>query len=274
MQNTNLKPIKTNTEILPLSYATAYLSLVPLRVKPEHRSEMVSQVLFGEYMQVLEEKNEWSKVQLAQDSYEGWIETSQIFPISKKEFKRYVSNNSSAKVFNANSSINFEGKKIHLVKGTTLPYYSEGFFEFNNHKIPYSGAIISGKQNRKQLVEIAYSYINAPYLWGGKSNYGVDCSGFTQMAYHLTGYILHRDASLQAKQGQLVAFLEQAKEGDLAFFDNEEGNITHVGIMLENNKIIHAAKGKVRIDSLDQEGIYNTELKKYTHHLRMVRSYF
>ncbi len=273
MQNNNLETSKKSMDKLQNTYAIAYLSIVPLRAVPQHRSEMVSQVLFGEYMKVLKTEDEWSFIQLEQDSYEGWIETSQLFPISEKDFEKCTTS-PKVKVSKDGSFVEIDERKIFLLKGTTLLNYNDGSFEFVTEKIQFSGVTITGKQNRKQLVEIANSYLNVPYLWGGKTSFGIDCSGFSQIVYHLCGYTLQRDASLQAQQGQLVAFLEQASAGDLAFFDNEEGAITHVGIVLQDRKIIHAAKGKVRIDRLDQEGIYNDELKKYTHHLRMVRSYF
>ena len=113
-------------------------------------------------------------------------------------------------------------------------------------------------------------YLNAPYLWGGKTPFGIDCSGFTQMVYKLNGYKIHRDASQQALEGEPLSFIEESEVGDLAFFDNDEGNIIHVGIIMENNYIIHAS-GKVRIDRLDHLGIYNPELKKHTHKLRVIK---
>jgi len=273
VQYKNLERSNMEKDVIrQMNYAVTYLSVVPLRAKPEHRSEMVTQVLFGEYMKVLEEKEEWSYVQLEQDSYEGWLETSQLYAVTDTNYKRFITN-SKVKVLEADTYVKIDGEKIQLLKGTNLPFYSEGFFEFNNQKIQYAETTTAGRQNREELIETAYSYLNTPYLWGGKTNFGIDCSGLTQIVYHLNGYSIQRDASLQAEQGELVAFLEQAKVGDLAFFDNEEGKIIHVGIVLENSKVIHAAQGKVRIDSLDQEGIYNDELKKYTHHLRMVRNY-
>jgi cell wall-associated NlpC family hydrolase len=113
-------------------------------------------------------------------------------------------------------------------------------------------------------------YLNAPYLWGGKTPFGIDCSGFTQMVYKLNGYHLLRDASQQASQGIPLSFIEESEPGDLAFFDNEEGNIIHVGIMMENNYIIHAS-GKVRIDRLDHLGIYNADTNRHTHKLRVIK---
>ena len=234
---------------------------------------MVSQILFGEYLKVLDVKEDWSYIQLEQDTYKGWVETFQITAVTKEEYVK-VSSSPKIKVVESLTSIMVDNKKLTFVKGSNLPFYSEGKFLYKGKMIPYKGAIITGEQSRESLVKTAYSYINTPYLWGGKNPLGVDCSGFSQMVYHLNGHRIHRDASLQAKQGELVAFLTEAKPGDLAFFDNEKGNITHVGIILEDEKIIHAAHGKVRIDKLDQEGIYNKEEKKYTHHLRMVRRYF
>ncbi len=274
MQNNQLKPKQlASTDPQDCTYALAHLGVVPLRAEPNHRSEMVSQVLFGEFMKVLETLEDWSYVQLEQDSYKGWIEKSQILSSTKSDYEKCTTN-PKVKVGDMQTMVNINGTSIQLLQGTNLNAFSKGAFMFGNQQIAFSGTTISGKQNRKKIIEIAFSHLNVPYLWGGKTSFGLDCSGFTQIVYHLSGYTLQRDASLQAKQGELVAFLEQAKIGDLAFFDNEVGYITHVGIVLDNGKIIHAAKGKVRIDRLDQEGIYNVELKKYTHHLRMVRSYF
>jgi cell wall-associated NlpC family hydrolase len=124
----------------------------------------------------------------------------------------------------------------------------------------------------KGIIENAYMYLHSPYLWGGRTPFGIDCSGFTQMVYKLAGIRLKRDASQQAEQGTLINLIDEARQGDLAFFDNEEGRIIHVGIMLPNNKIIHAS-GKVRIDSIDHHGIYNLETKKYTHNLRIIKRF-
>lgn len=268
----NKKSVKMNETFEP-TFAVSYLSVLPLRAEPSHRSEMVSQILFGEYLKVLDTKEEWSYIQLEQDTYKGWVETLQITSVTEKEYTK-VTTSLKVKALENLTTVMVDNKKLTLVKGSNLPFYSEGSFLYKGNMIPYDSAVISGEQNSEKLLETANSYINTPYLWGGKNPLGVDCSGFSQMVYHLNGHIIHRDASLQAKQGELVAFLAEAKPGDLAFFDNDKGNITHVGIIIENEKIIHAAHGKVRIDKLDQEGIYNEEEKKYTHHLRMVRRYF
>ncbi len=254
-------------------YAMSYLSVIPLRAETSHRSEMVSQVLFGEYAQVLKTSKEWSYIRLEQDGYEGWVESAQLLPVTKKNYEDYKL---APKYVLADEAVNIMTKygEIRVLKGSNLPFYKNGSFELNGAKIPVNATLNHGKKDRKHLVETAMQYLNTPYLWGGKTRLGIDCSGFSQMVYHSNGYDIMRDASQQATQGELVAFLEQALPGDLAFFDNKEGHITHVGIVLGNGEIIHAAHGKVHIDKLDSEGIFNLETKKYSHHLRMVRRYF
>lgn len=264
---------QTENEVKEMTYAISYLNSVPLRAEPNHRSEMVSQVLFGEYMKVLESKGEWSYIQLEQDGYKGWMESIQLNLVDEKEYEKFIET-TKVKVLVDFAPVLIDGVKVNLLKGTNLPFYANGFFIFNSKKVPFLDAVISQKQNREKVAKTAKSYLNTSYLWGGKTPLGIDCSGFSQIVYHLNGYSIKRDASQQAKEGTLVAFLSQAQEGDLAFFENKEAKITHVGIILANERIIHAAKGKVRIDKLDQEGIYNDELKEYTHHLRMVKSYF
>jgi cell wall-associated NlpC family hydrolase len=134
----------------------------------------------------------------------------------------------------------------------------------------FDGLKLEGIQGKSSLIETAFMYVNAPYLWGGKTPFGIDCSGFTQMVYKLNGYALLRDASQQATQGVPLSFIEESEAGDLAFFDNEEGKIIHVGIIMDDNYIIHAS-GKVRVDRLDHLGIYNAELNKHTHKLRVIK---
>ena len=129
---------------------------------------------------------------------------------------------------------------------------------------------MNGIQDKNNIIKTAFLYMNAPYLWGGKTPLGIDCSGFTQMVYRINGYKLLRDASQQAAQGEALSFIEESEPGDLAFFDDEEGKIVHVGIILKENYIIHA-HGKVRIDRLDHSGIYNVEKRKHTHKLRVIK---
>ena len=137
-------------------------------------------------------------------------------------------------------------------------------------QLQFYGRKIIGVQPKEHLLETAYLYLNSPYLWGGKTPFGIDCSGFTQMVYRLNGYHLFRDASQQAKQGEALSFIEESEPGDLAFFDNAEGEIIHVGIIMRDNYIIHA-HGKVRIDRIDHSGIFNVDSNQYSHNLRVIK---
>ena len=135
----------------------------------------------------------------------------------------------------------------------------------------FLGKKTQGFSEKKHLINNALIFLNAPYLWGGRTPFGIDCSGFTQIVYRLQGINIPRDAHQQAEVGNTLSFIEESQEGDLAFFDDSEGEITHVGIIMNNNNIIHAS-GKVRIDKLDQQGIFNIEKKIHTHKLRIIKS--
>lgn len=244
------------------------LALIPLRIEPSDRSEIVSQILFGEHFEVLEQSKQWSKIKMHFDNYEGWIDTKQFQFISDVEFE-HLSNE--VLVLNADiieyitATDNF---LMPIPLGSSLSFLNNS--EINTQNYSFEGTRISGIKPKSDIVNLAFMYLNAPYLWGGKSPFGIDCSGFTQMVYKLNGYKLLRDASQQAMQGEALSFIEECEPGDLAFFDNEEGKIIHVGIIMENNYIIHAS-GKVRIDRLDHLGIYNVDTQKHSHKLRVIK---
>lgn len=244
------------------------LANIPLRSEPSDRSELVSQVLFGEHFTILEQNSKWSKIQLQFDSYEGWIDNKQYKKISEEQF---IQLSKDPIVLNADlieyitTSSNF---LMPIPLGSSLSFLN--YESINTDNYQFEGLKTSGIKEKKHLLSTAFLYLHTPYLWGGKTPFGIDCSGFTQMVYKLNGYKLLRDASQQATQGDALSFIEESEPGDLAFFDNEEGNIIHVGIIMEDNYIIHAS-GKVRIDRLDHLGIYNAELNRHTHKLRVIK---
>ncbi len=246
-----------------MTYGLCNLSIVPLRSEASDRSEMISQVLYGELFEIIESTQKWTYIRLAYDQYEGWIDNKQYIAISEEDFKTQHSlpNKYSSDLVDIITTSNQELIPIPIGSNINVVH-------FLNHS--FEGESISGHQNKSAIVETAHSYLNSPYLWGGKTPFGIDCSGFTQMVYKINGYQLLRDASLQATQGVVLSFIEESEPGDLAFFDNEDGNITHVGIILENNQIIHA-HGKVRIDVLDHSGIFNSERNTHTHKLRVIK---
>lgn len=249
-------------------FAICNLSTIPLRFEPSDRSEIVSQILFGEHFEILEQDKQWSKVKLNFDNYEGWIDSKQYQVISEENYnllskEAIILNADLVEYITAPNNV-----LIPITLGASLSFLNHN--DINSMNYDFEGLKVSGIKPKIDLVKTAYQYLNSPYLWGGKSPFGIDCSGFTQMVYKLNGYKLLRDASQQASQGDVLSFIEESEPGDLAFFDNEEGKIIHVGIMLENNYIIHAS-GKVRIDRLDHLGIYNAELNRHTHRLRVIK---
>lgn len=249
-------------------FAICNLAIIPLRAEPSDRSEIVSQVLFGEHFEILETQNQWSKIKLQFDEYEGWVDSKQYQTISEKSYKSLSKDaiilNSDLVEYVTNPS----NVLLPIPLGSSLSFLNHS--EINIENFEFEGMKTSGVKPKSDLITTAYMYLNAPYLWGGKTPFGIDCSGFTQMVYKLNGYSLLRDASQQSTQGDALSFIEESEAGDLAFFDNEEGKIIHVGIIMENNYIIHAS-GKVRIDRLDHLGIYNAEQNRHTHRLRVIK---
>jgi len=244
------------------------LSIIPLRIEPSDKSEIVSQVLFGEHFQILEVSKQWSKIKLQFDDYEGWVDSKQYQIISESSYNQLCEE---VIVLNSDLIEYVTGPNNFLMPiplGSSLSFLN--FNEININNYDFEGMKISGIKAKANIVNTSFMYLNSPYLWGGKTPFGIDCSGFTQMVYKLNGYKLLRDASQQALQGEALSFIEESEPGDLAFFDNEEGKIIHVGIIMKDNYIIHAS-GKVRIDRLDHLGIYNAEINKHTHKLRVIK---
>jgi gamma-D-glutamyl-L-lysine dipeptidyl-peptidase len=249
-------------------YGICNLAIIPLRNEPNDRSEQVSQVLFGEHFQILEKQKQWFKIRLNFDQYEGWIDSKQCQVISENDNQELTSN---VQILN-NDLVEYISNDSNLLIPIPLGA-SLSFLELDNinrFNYQFEGLKVTGVKPKEELLKTAFMYLNAPYLWGGKTPFGIDCSGFTQMVYKLNGYSILRDASQQAMQGEALSFIEESEPGDLAFFDNEEGKIIHVGIIMNDNYIIHAS-GKVRIDRLDHLGIYNAEINRHTHKLRVIK---
>lgn len=246
-----------------MQYGICNLSIVPLRFEATDKSELVSQLLYGDYFKVLEQRKHWSKIRLAFDSYEGWIDNKQYLEITE-ELYTTLKKELSRLSFDLVEFIQDKNEQLFPITiGSTLNGLS-----ILEHK--HDGHIIKGIKVKENIVQTSFLYLGTPYLWGGKTPFGIDCSGFTQMVYKLNGYRLLRDASQQATQGEALSFIEESEPGDLAFFDNNEGAIIHVGIIMKDNYIIHA-HGKVRIDRLDHSGIYNVDKKIHTHKLRVIK---
>jgi gamma-D-glutamyl-L-lysine dipeptidyl-peptidase len=267
----------------PMEFGICLQTVIPVRSEPSHKSEMVTQVLFGELFRILMTDKGWARVQLTYDDYTGWILLNQVRVISEKEFLH---------LFNAETSVTLDLVQLisnqtrnsiaPLLIGSSLPGFLKGDLSILNEHYFYDGSVteispfdtITTQQEhlkaKHAIISDAMLYLNAPYLWGGRTPFGIDCSGLVQMVFKIKKIKLLRDASQQATLGEPLNFVSEAEPGDLAFFDDEDGNITHVGIMVDKSRIIHAS-GKVRIDTIDHEGIYNAEEQRYTHKLRILK---
>ncbi|MDC8004135.1 C40 family peptidase [Aureisphaera galaxeae] len=246
-----------------MKYGICPISIVPLRDEPNDRSEMVNQVLYGEVLKVLESRKKWSRIRLQHDKYEGWIDNKQFQFISEEEYKALDTKTPTLSADLVDFVTTEKKELLSIPMGSSL----HGI-EVLKHT--FEGKSFSGKTAKENLVDTALLYLNSPYLWGGRTPFGIDCSGFTQMVYRLNGHSLLRDASQQATQGEALSFIEESEPGDLVFFDNAEGAIVHVGIIMEDNYIIHA-HGRVRIDRIDHTGIFNHEERRHTHKLRVIK---
>lgn len=247
-----------------MQYGICHLSLVPVRSIADDIGEMKTQLLYGEHFKVLEHRKKWSRIRIAFDKCEGWINNQQFTLIEEKQYSE-IEDTAEAKV--SSELISFIETEQNLLLPIVLGSSITESSVLNHH---FDGAYSNGYQNKDQLVETALLYLNAPYLWGGKSAFGIDCSGLAQMVYKINGHQLLRDAQQQSTQGEALSFIEESEPGDLAFFDNSEGIIDHVGIIMDNNYIIHS-HGKVRLDRLDHSGIFSTEANTYTHSLRVIK---
>jgi hypothetical protein len=224
-----------------------------MRKEASHESELVSELLFNDIYEVIDENDEWVKVRCLFDSYEGWVRKLQHFEIDEKEYNECLKKDK----YIITSPISYYNNKV-------LSFGSKIFEEREN------SILLRKKFDSRIMIESAIKLLDTPYRWGGKSVMGIDCSAFVQLCAKVAGFKLPRDASQQVNHGVTINFLSEARSGDIAFFENENRRITHVGILLSNDKIIHAS-GKVRIDTLDQTGIFNKETNRHTHVLSVIK---
>lgn len=253
-----------------MNYAIVTVPAAPVRKLPNHRSEMSNQLLFGESVKIIRQKNEWYKIESLYDGYQGWLTHHMITLTDKSE----ITSSCHLLAPQFLTTIRINGQTMQIPLGASLPNLKnrKGTIagkEYSFNGKPLRPDTISNKI--EQLINNAMQWLNAPYQWGGKTVLGVDCSGFSQTMYKLVGMPIPRDAKQQALKGTLVKNLQQAQPGDLAFF-NEDDKIVHVGILLGSNKIIHAA-GKVRIDTIDKKGIVNVDSGKRTHNLKVIKRF-
>lgn len=259
-----------------MQYGICNISSIPIRKEPAESSEMRTEILFGEHFEILELIERWARIKLSFDGYEGWIDRKIIQSLTKEEFEginnsdKFITNQQINKVITDKNNIEFL-----IGGGSSLPYFDSKTKSFKlgeeKYKLVSEYTKTDKSDLRKGIIDFSLKYLNCSYLWGGRNPFGIDCSGLSQISYKTYGINILRDASQQVTHGNIVNFIDDAKPADLAFFDNVDGLITHVGLILDSNHIIHAS-GKVRIDKIDHQGIFNEERKIYTHKLRIIKN--
>jgi hypothetical protein len=250
-----------------MEYGICNLAVIPMRAEPREASEMTSQVLFGETFEIIEWTDKWAKIITTFDNYTGWIGRLQFVMLGHIAYQDLL-RKPSPLTYGAVTQAwkRADNTVLYLPIGSSLAFLEGNRCKIENEKLE----IIGPKGDIENFVTTAKSFLNAPYLWGGRTHFGIDCSGYVQAVFKMHGSKLLRDASQQVEQGEVIASLKEARLGDLAFFKNLEGRVVHVGIMLNNTQIIHAS-GKVKIDNIDDDGIYSEELKRYTHTLHSIK---
>jgi len=253
-----------------MNYAVCTVAAAPVRKRPSHKVEMINQLLFGEAMYVVKQKKNWMKMQSLLDNYEGWIRNNLVTIVDEG-----FSSNSFVTTDLMNE-ITIGGAKMYVPMGSTLPRFRDGKGQIGDLVYECKRSVMDRttvKPGEAMIRSLTRQWMNAPYMWGGRTPLGVDCSGFSQVIFKMMGLDLLRDAREQQEQGMKVKQLENTQCGDLAFFQAGSGKISHVGILLSPGQIIHAS-GKVRLDKIDHKGIINSDTGKRTHSLATIRRYW
>jgi cell wall-associated NlpC family hydrolase len=243
-------------------YGFCALARIPMRKEPSSESEMVTEILFGEGLLVFEKQGEWYKVECFQP-YEGWVNIKQITFINEQESLRLM--NPTFFCADDCTLVSLTEPPLRILKGSPLPSFEKASHTSTiNGKIwTVKGKVVEQKKDLVTLLQYAEGYLNAPYFWGGRSPYGIDCSGLMQILFRFVGIKLPRNVDWQVTKGVDVV-CQEPQVGDLAFFKNKKGDLVHVGLVYAPGKVLHAS-GYVKISTLDQQGIINDDGVGYSH---------
>ena len=261
-------------------------SIVPVRAESRECAGQETQILFGGLCEIVESKKskagnqspQWYRVRLESDHQEGWVDAKMISPMKPEEYTSYSKalTNAALVSFPMTYAVSENnGQTIPLTAGTRLPNYKDGVFEVLGVRFRIDPSMVIERPlelNEQNLLQTVRFFLNVPYLWGGKNALGMDCSGFSQTIMSLFGKRLLRNASEQATQGRTISDLSKAQAGDLVFFDHEDGKISHVGIIIDAERVVHCS-GRVKVEKLDSNGIINTETGEYSHHFVKIKRY-
>jgi len=249
---------------------TSRLSICPIRSKPSNGSEMVSQLLFGEEVELLQnKKGEWSQIKCLSDDAVGWVDSKQIVKLENDASQKSL-------VLDLVESVFADANSTLVTMGAELPDYDGMTCRINNAKYRYSGSAMKNealRPNPENIEKVARRFLNVPYLVGGKSPFGIDSAGYIQLVFKCCGVSLPRFHTYQVEKGKTIDFMAMAIPGDVVFLTTETDQVNHVGIILSDNLIIHAY-GYVRIDKIDHYGIYNSDISQYTHRLKIIKRFF
>ncbi|RYD77212.1 MAG: hydrolase Nlp/P60 [Sphingobacteriales bacterium] len=248
-----------------MSYAICIVPVAPMRSLHDHRAEMSSQVIFGEQVKIISTTDDgWALLECCNDGYTGCCRMNQFLIIENPiELKNEYCNEWVQPIY-------LNDEKLMVPLGADLSILKNSLQDV---KLKYDGKVLIATQQKfteENVIKLSEPYLNTAYLWGGRTVFGIDCSGFAQAVFKMMNIALPRDANQQVNEGEGIGFLPEVKTGDLAFFDDEDGKIIHVGILLNSQQIIHAS-GNVRIDNIDSEGIINTGTGRRTHKLRVIK---